>query len=152
MMYGHSWKKVIFSSFALGVAGILTCISALLSDLVPTWSVLSFITVLIPLGLAILGILAGFVWLCDKFEDYLNEKKDKLLEGGKRKSDKEISPNDQPFHNGANSRYIKCVSPQSGHLLNQYTSTLRGSGPANPYNTTICSPTKHGTVNNSHLQ
>jgi hypothetical protein len=95
MMYGHSWKKVIVSSFALGVAGILTCISALLSDLVPTWSVLSFIAVLIPLGLAILGILAGFVWLCDKCEEYFNEKKDKLLEGGKRESGKEIITNDQ---------------------------------------------------------
>jgi len=94
-MYGHSWKKVIVSSFALGVAGIMTCISALLSDLVPTWSVLAFIAVLIPLGLAIVGILAGFVWLCDKCEEYFNEKKDKLLEGGKRESGKEIITNDQ---------------------------------------------------------
>jgi len=145
-MYGHSWKKVIFSSFALGVAGILTCISALLSDLVPTWSVLAFIAVLIPLGLAIVGILAGFVWICDKCEEYFNEKKDKLLEGGKRKSDKETSPNDQPFHNAANSRYIKYVSLRPGHLLNQYTSTLRGSGPAKPYHAIIFPPTKkwHG--------
>ena len=80
-MYGNSWKKVIIGSFILGLAGIMTCISALLSDLVPTWSVLAFIAVLIPLGLAIVGILAGFVWLCDKFEDYLNAKRDKMLEG-----------------------------------------------------------------------
>ena len=111
----------------------MTCISALLSDLVPTWSVLAFIAVLIPLGLVIVGILAGFVWLCDKFEDYSNEKKDNLLEGRKRKSDKEISPNDQPFQNVANSRYIKYVAPQPGRLLDQYTSTLRGSGPAKPF-------------------
>jgi len=94
-MYGHSWKKVIVSSFILGVAGIMTCISALLSDLVPTWSVLAFIAVLISLELAIVGILAGFVWLCDKCEEYFNEKKDKLLEGGKRESGKEIITNDQ---------------------------------------------------------
>ncbi|MGD0516373.1 MAG: hypothetical protein ABSA26_02455 [Thermoguttaceae bacterium] len=145
-MYGHSWKKVIVSSFALGVAGIMTCISALLSDLVPTWSVLAFIAVLIPLGLAIVGILAGFVWLCDKFEDYLNEKKDKRLDGGKRKSDKEISPNDQQFHNGANSRYIKYASLWPRQWLKQYTSTLRGSGPAKPYHTIIFPPTQtwHG--------
>ncbi len=144
-MYGNSWKKVIISSFVLGVAGILTCISALLSDFVPAWSVLAFISVLIPLGLAIVGILAGFVWLCDKCEDYLNENKDKLLEGGKRESDKEISPNDQPFHNGANSRYIKYASPRPGHLLDHYTSTLPGSGQAKPYHA-IKPPTKtwHG--------
>ena len=132
-MYGNSWKKVIVGSFVLGFAGIMTCISALLSDLVPTWSVLAFIAVLIPLGLAIVGILAGFVWLCDKFEDYLNEKKDKLLEVGKRKSDKETSPNDRASHNGANYRYVKYVSPQPGRLLDQYTTTLRGSGPAKPF-------------------
>ncbi|MGA2059515.1 MAG: hypothetical protein ABSG67_03465 [Thermoguttaceae bacterium] len=145
-MYGNSWKKVIIGSFVLGFAGIMTCISALLSDLVPAWSVLAFIAVLIPLGLAIIGILAGFVWLCDKLEDYLNEKKDKLLEGGKRKSDKYISPNDQPFHNGANSRYIKYVSPQPGRLIDQYISTLRGSAPAKPFHAMRLPPTKkwHG--------
>ena len=146
IIYGNSWKKVIVGSFVLGFAGIMTCISALLSDIVPTWSVLAFIAVLIPLGLAFVGILAGFVWLCDKFEDYQNEKKDKMLEGGKRKSDKEISTNDQPFHNGANSRYIKYASPRPGNLLNQYTSTLRGSVPAKPYNAIIFPSTKtwHG--------
>ncbi|MGA2798769.1 MAG: hypothetical protein ABSE63_14405 [Thermoguttaceae bacterium] len=141
-MYGNSWKKVIVGSFVLGFAGIMTCISALLSDLVPAWSALAFIAVLIPLGLAIVGILAGFVWLCDKFEDYLNEKKDKLLEGGKRESNKEISPNGQPFQNGANSRYIKYVSLQPGRLLNQYTSTLRGSGPAKAFHAMKFPPTK----------
>ncbi len=118
-MYGNSWKKVIISSFVLGVAGIMTCISALLSDLVPAWSVLAFIAVLIPLGLVIVGILAGFVWLGDKFEDYLDEKENNLLEGRKRKSDKDINPNDQPFHHESNSRYIKYASPQPGRLIDQ---------------------------------
>jgi hypothetical protein len=140
-MYGNSWKKVIVGSFVLGFAGIMTCISALLSDLVPAWSVLAFIAVLIPLGFLIVGILAGFVWLCDKFEDYSNEKKDNLLEGGKRKSDKEISPNSQPFHDSANSRYIKYISPQPGRLLDQYTSTLRSSGPAMQFNAINFPPT-----------
>jgi hypothetical protein len=145
-MYGNSWKKVIVGSFVLGFAGIMTCISALLSELVPAWSVLAFIAVLIPLGFVIVGILAGFVWFCDKLEDYLTENKDKLLEGQKRKSDKKISQNDQPFQNEANSRYIKYISPQPGRLLDQYISTLRGSGPAKPFHAMRIPPTKkwHG--------
>ncbi|MGD0382007.1 MAG: hypothetical protein ABSA77_00705 [Thermoguttaceae bacterium] len=132
-MYGHSWKKVIFSSFALGVAGILTCISALLSDLVPTWSVLAFIAVLIPLGLAIVGILAGFVWICDKCEEYFNEKKDKLLEGRKHGSSEKNIPNDQKFPNEGYHRYIKYASLLPSRLLDQYTSPIPSSGQAKPY-------------------
>jgi len=74
-MFRHPWKKVIVGSFAIGVAGILTCISALLGVLVPTWSLGAFITVLISLGLVVVGILVGFVWVCDKCEDYFNFKR-----------------------------------------------------------------------------
>jgi hypothetical protein len=141
-MYGNSWNKVFVGSFVLGFAGIMTCISALLSAIVPAWSILAFIAVLIPLGFVIVGILAGFVWLCDKYEEYHNEKNNNLLEGGKRKSDKEISTNNQPFYNCTNSRYIKYISPQPGRLIDQYTSTLRGSGPAMPFHAMKLPPTK----------
>jgi hypothetical protein len=145
-MNGNSWKKVIVGSFVLGFAGIMTCISALLSDIVPTWSVTAFIAVLVPLGLAIVSILAGFVWLCDKFEDYLNKKDDQLLEGVNRKSAKKIKPQDQPFYDKANYRYIKFASPPPGRTIDRYTSTLRGSGSVTPFHTLRFPPTKkwHG--------
>ena len=94
-MDGSSWKKVIVSSFVLGVAGIMTCISALLNDIVPAWSVLAFISVLIPLALAIIAILAGFIWLCDKCENYFADRTDKILDTGKRESGKDAGPNGQ---------------------------------------------------------
>jgi hypothetical protein len=94
-MNGNPWKKVVVGSFVLGTAGILTCVSALLSDLVPTWSLLLFLAALIPLGFVILGILAGFVWLLDRCEEYFNEKKNRLLDYGKRKLDKEIQSKTQ---------------------------------------------------------
>ena len=59
-MDGSSWKKVIVSSFVLGVAGIMTCISALLNDIVPAWSVLAFIAVLIPLATCHNRHISGF--------------------------------------------------------------------------------------------
>jgi hypothetical protein len=94
-MNGHSWKKTIVISFVLGAAGILTCIAALLSDLVPTWSILAFIAVLIPLGLVIVGILAAFVWICDKCEDYFGNHIDKMLEADKRKPGVEKKTDDK---------------------------------------------------------
>jgi len=129
-MYRHSWNKVIVSSFALGAAGILTCISALLSVLVPTWSVLAFIAVLVPLGVAIVGVLAGFVWLCDKYEEYIDRKKNNLLGEKGEESGGEINPGDRRFRSNADrSRF----SFPSSHLLSgQYISTLRGSAPPKP--------------------
>jgi hypothetical protein len=94
-MNGYSWKKLIISSFALGAAGMLTCVAALLSDLVPTWSILAFIAVLIPLGLIIVGILAAFVWICDKCEDYFGGRIDKMLDVDKPKPKVEKQSDDK---------------------------------------------------------
>jgi hypothetical protein len=145
-MYGKSWKKVIVSSFVLSVAGIMTCMSALLSDLVPAWSMLAFLAVLIPLGLAIVGILAGFVWICDKCENYFADRKEKLLDPGNRKSGKKTGPNDQKTSDGANHRYIKYMPPLQDRVLEQYTTTLRPSRFTKPLSTIYVPPTKlwHG--------
>lgn len=145
IMDGSSWKKVIVSSFVLGVAGIMTCISALLNDIVPAWSVLAFIAVLIPLALAIIAILAGFIWLCDKCENYFADRTDKILDTGKRESGKDAGPNGQNSVD-ENRRYVKYMSPRQTRLLEQYNATLRGSRSTEPTSNMNLPPTKawHG--------
>ena len=132
-MYGQSsWKKVIIGSFVLGVAGILTCVSALLSDLVPAWSVLAFIIVLIPLGIVIAAVLAGFIWLCDKCENYFADRTDRILDATKHKFTADSPPKYQVFFDDANRRHVKYIFPGQEPLLEQSATTLRGPGSGKP--------------------
>jgi hypothetical protein len=79
-------------SFSLGAAGILTCVAILVDSLFPTGSVVMAMASLAALGVAILVVVAGYVWVCDKCQDYLSERLDRLLgEGPGEPRDKGIS-------------------------------------------------------------
>ena len=61
-------------SLSLAAAGILACVGALFDSLVAEGSIMGFLAATVPLGLAIVGVLVGFVWLCDKCESYLTRR------------------------------------------------------------------------------
>jgi hypothetical protein len=55
------------------------CVAALLSLLVPQGSILGFLAELAGLGVAITFVVVGYVWICEKCEDYLSGHLDRLL-------------------------------------------------------------------------
>jgi hypothetical protein len=77
-MSRHVRNKMLVVSFSLGAAGILACLGALFDSLVAEGSVFAFLAAIVPLGLAIVGVLVGFAWLCDQCETYLRRRADSL--------------------------------------------------------------------------
>jgi len=73
-VYWRAWDKTIAISFSLGAAGILTCAAILIDSLLPTASVVAVAAWMVVLGAAVGMIVAGYVWLCDKCQDYLSER------------------------------------------------------------------------------
>jgi hypothetical protein len=132
-MYGKSsWKRVIVGSFLLGVAGMLTCVSALLSDIVPAWSVLAFIAALIPLGIVIAVVLAGFLWLCDKCEGHFVDRTDRILDGTKQALTAGSRPKYDVFFDDASRRHVKFIFPGQEPALEQYATTMQAPDAREP--------------------
>jgi hypothetical protein len=77
-MCWRAWNKMIVVSASLAVGGMLVCVAGLLDVLVPQGSVLGFVAGMAALGVVITLVVAGYVWLCDKFEDYVSERLDRL--------------------------------------------------------------------------
>ena len=68
---------MVVVSFCLGAAGILACLGALFDSLVAQGSIMAVLAATVPLGLAIVGVMMGFAWVCDKCEGYLNRRADR---------------------------------------------------------------------------
>jgi hypothetical protein len=66
-------------SFSVAAAGILVCAAGLLDILVPTASIWWFMLRMVALAAAIILIVSEYVWACDKCEDYLSGRIDRLL-------------------------------------------------------------------------
>ena len=71
-MCSHCWNKLIAVSSAMAAAGILTCAGALLDVFIPGGSLVGFLTRMVLLGLAVIGVVIGYTWVCDKCESYFN--------------------------------------------------------------------------------
>jgi hypothetical protein len=61
-------KKILVVGTALTTGGILTGVAVLYFDAVPGLSLPASMAVTIAFGLAIVGIMVGFAWLCEKFD------------------------------------------------------------------------------------
>jgi hypothetical protein len=64
---------------ALAAAGVLACVAALFNIWVPRGSLLAFVLALPLLALAIVGIMFGFIKACEKCEDWLHGRRDRLF-------------------------------------------------------------------------
>ena len=78
-MYAHPMNRLITVSSALAVAGILTCVAALLDVTMPHGSLAAFLASMVFLGLAVTGVMIGFTWACDKCEGYVDGRLDRIL-------------------------------------------------------------------------
>jgi hypothetical protein len=76
-------NRLLTAGLALGVAGILACMAAMLEVVVPRQSPAAFAGTLAVLGLVVAGLVAGFAWLCDRLSDCFNPPIDKRLTAGK---------------------------------------------------------------------
>jgi hypothetical protein len=81
-MHRRFWDRTMVISFSVGAAGILTCVAILVDSLFPTGSVLAALASMAALGVAVLVVVAGYVWVCDKCQDYFSERLGRLF--GKR--------------------------------------------------------------------
>jgi hypothetical protein len=78
-MSPSAWKRMLWLNFGLAGGGILACVAALLDFFVATGSILGFFATTVPLGLAVIAVLFGFLKACDKAEEYLDTRTDRLL-------------------------------------------------------------------------
>jgi hypothetical protein len=81
-------------SASLATAGIVVCGAAMIDVFFPKGSVLDFVAGLIVLGMIIAFVLIGFVWVCDKGEDYFSGHTDRLL-GGEANDSRAAASNEQ---------------------------------------------------------
>jgi hypothetical protein len=77
-MFRRVRDKMLVVSLCLAGAGILACVGALFDGFVSGGSIMAFLAATVPLGLAIIGVLLGFAWVCDKCETYLRRRADRL--------------------------------------------------------------------------
>ncbi len=90
------WNRMIVVSSSLAAAGILVCIAAMLNALVPKGSILGYAGWTVGLAAAAILVAGGYMWVCDKCEDYLSERLDRLLAKGSRKPPVEKSSAKEP--------------------------------------------------------
>lgn len=78
-MGSHGWSKLIGVSLALAVAGILTCVGAILDVYIPGRSQLGSLGRVALIAFAVTATVIGYTWVCDKSENYLNGRLQRLL-------------------------------------------------------------------------
>lgn len=81
-MTWHVWNKLFVVSLAFAVAGTLACVAALLDMLVPHASALSFLCWSAAVVVAVVLLVNGYVWACDRCEEYLSQGTDRRLGHG----------------------------------------------------------------------
>jgi hypothetical protein len=77
-MFSNPWNKLIAISWALAAAGVLACIGALVNVFVPHASLLGFLFWIAVLGIAVLGIVIAYAWVCNKSHSTFDERIDRL--------------------------------------------------------------------------
>ncbi len=72
-------KRVLAVSMALAAAGVLACVAALYNIWVPKGSLVAFVVSLPLLALAVIAVMVGFVKACEKCEDWLHGRRNRLF-------------------------------------------------------------------------
>ena len=72
-------KRVLAVSMALAAAGVLACVAALYNIWVPKGSLAAFVVSLPLLVLAVIAVMVGFIKTCEKCEDWLHGRRDRLF-------------------------------------------------------------------------
>jgi hypothetical protein len=124
-MKSRFMNKLLATSLALASAGILTCVAALLDALLPRVSTVAFLAWLSLAGLAVLFIVLGFRWVCDKLDNALPTQTQWHVNGAVPKARLVTSARgghpvaifDPP---------AKCSPPTVSRPLQDYPLTLRG--------------------------
>jgi hypothetical protein len=121
-------NKLLTAGIALGVAGILACTAAMLEVLLPRQSPAAFAGTLVVLGLVVVGLVAGFAWLCERLSDYFNAPIDKRLMAGKRDGPTGAAESDLRIRNVGQERDAPDpLEPRP--LRGRYPTTLHGFVP-----------------------
>jgi hypothetical protein len=69
-------NRLLTTSLALASAGTLTCIGAMLDVLMPAISTLQFLAWLCLAGVAVLLVLLGFSWACNKADEAFSAREE----------------------------------------------------------------------------
>ena len=131
----RTWNKMLVVSFSVGAVGILVCAGGLLDILVPKGSIFWFMFRVAALVGVIALVVAGYVWICDKCEDYLSGYLDRLLDRQPRRSDAAANTKKQPTSGKADDRDEVHQSQQPGASGDRYVTSLRGGSRPNSHST-----------------
>jgi hypothetical protein len=124
-------KRVLVISIALAAGGVLACVAALFNVLVPKGSLLAFFAALVPLALAIIGVMVGFVNACEKCEDWLHGRRDRLFGVEEDDHDEPVGPVDprEPTHRDSRPVSPEALRSSARQDPTRYVLGLRGPSP-----------------------
>ncbi len=126
----YPWKKAFAVSSILAVAGILACFASILNIVIPKGTI-AILAAMIPLGAVIMGILIGFVWVCNKYENYFDSKdKPDISEKQKQQSQSSTKTNEKQITNDCCSQNAPPKTMRASPLRYQNLSSFRNfAGP-----------------------
>jgi hypothetical protein len=121
------WKKALVTSVLLAAAGVLACVAALFDVWVPQGSLLAFVIALPFLALATIGIMVGFIKVCEKGEDLLQSRRDRLW-GGKNEGQERAGVPTDPHRRSPRAAWPSSweSSQPADRDTTRYVSSLRG--------------------------
>jgi hypothetical protein len=127
-MCRRAWNKMIVVSVSLAAAGMLACVAALVDALAPKGSALGFAAAMVAVGAAIALVVSGYVWVCDRCEDYLSRRTNRLLdvEEKPRRETANTVKNEKRIPGEADRRDAAGQFPPPGPSTSHYVGNLRG--------------------------
>ena len=94
-MFWRALDKTLVISFSLGAAGILVCVAGVLDSVLPRRSVPATCVSMAALVVAIIVVVTGYTWVCDKCEAKLSDYLDRHFGKGTRTRSAELSKTHQ---------------------------------------------------------
>jgi hypothetical protein len=92
----QGWNRIFAVSSCLAAAGGVTCLAILYNLLVPRGSLLAFLAAAVPLGCAVVAVVLGFMWTCEKCEEYLSRRAERWF-GARAVQQSAMGDNSLPF-------------------------------------------------------
>ena len=117
---------------ALAAAGVLVCVAAILDVFIPTESLVGFLIRMALLGVAMTGVVTGYIRLCDKCDGHVKERLDRHIAAPGLRASPELRISSERLNAPDASQFRSCRP--------LYITTLRGDN----------SPRVAGELTNAH--
>jgi hypothetical protein len=124
-MHWHTWKRIVTVSFSMAAAGVLVCAVASIQGIIPGSTVLGTLVSMCASAAVMLAVLAGYIWACDKGQDFLDTNLSRPPRGS-FKSPSDRSHKEAGVRRNMTVRHTRFTSSTSNCVCRGYVGGLRG--------------------------